>query len=372
MQICGIVAEYNPFHNGHAYQIREAKKKTGCDCLIVVMSGNWVQRGEPAIVDKWKRSRSAIENGADVVIELPFLYVNQSADQFAHGAVHLLKKANVDSICFGSECGDLEYLKEVADLPIYLNDFKDHLDNGESFPKTFSYFTADLKSNDILAVSYLREMKDTNIQPVVIQRTNDYLSDELNEISSAMAIRKGIENKADITNTTPMAKILEESECVYLKQFYPYIRTYLIMTSKERLHETFLFSEGIENHLKKCAENADTFEIFLSLAVNARYTASRIKRSLVSMLLQFTKKEKEDLGEADYLRILAFNETGRKWLSQMRDQDVCIASKFPQIPKNFREIEYRSTLLYSSALSESERKRILKEEILGSRYVRQV
>lgn len=372
MQICGIVAEYNPFHNGHAYQIRQAKKITGCDCLIVVMSGNWVQRGEPAIVDKWKRSRCAMENGADVVIELPFLYVNQSADQFAHGAVHLLKKANADFICFGSECGDLDHLKEIAELPIYFNDFKDRLDSGESFPKTFSYFTEDLKSNDILAVSYLREMKGSNIEPVVIQRTNDYLSEELNDVCSAMAIRKALEKKDAIDHTTPMAEVLNQSECVYLKQFYPYIRTYLIMTSKQKLHETFLFSEGIENHLKNCAEQAETFEAFLSLATNARYTASRIKRSLVAMLLQFTKEEKEDLQEAEYLRILSFNETGRKWLAQMRDQDVCIASKFPQIPKNFREIEYRSTLLYTSVLSEKERKRILKEEILGPRYIRQV
>lgn len=371
MQICGIVAEYNPFHNGHAYQIQEARRLTGCDCLAVVMSGNWVQRGEPAIVDKWKRSRAAIENGADVVIELPFLYVNQSADQFAHGAVHLLKKADVQWISFGSECGDLEKLQEIAELPIYLNDFKDHLDNGESFPKTFSYFTEDLKSNDILAVSYLREMKDTKIKPVVIQRTNDYLSDALSDVCSAMAIRKGLEDHKDITNTTVMADILRTNECVYLKQFYPYIRTYLIMTSKERLHETFLFSEGIENHLKKCAEQAETFEAFISLAVNARYTASRIKRSLVSMLLQFTREEKEALHEADYLRVLAFNDTGRKWLGEMRKKDVCIASKFPQVPEKFREIEYRSTLLYTSVLSESERKRILKEEITGPVYIRQ-
>ncbi len=110
MKTCGIIAEYNPFHYGHAYQIKQTREKTNADIIIAVMSGNFVQRGEPAIIDKWKRAKAAIENGVDVVIELPYIYATQAGSQFAHGAVTILKCANVDYISFGSECGNLENL----------------------------------------------------------------------------------------------------------------------------------------------------------------------------------------------------------------------------------------------------------------------
>jgi len=117
MKVCGITAEYNPFHNGHRYQIEKTKEKTGADVILAVMSGNFVQRGEPAVIDKWERAKAAVLNGVDVVIELPNIYALQAASRFAHGSVTLLKAAQVDCISFGSECGNLENLQESQKRP---------------------------------------------------------------------------------------------------------------------------------------------------------------------------------------------------------------------------------------------------------------
>ena len=118
MKACGIIAEYNPFHKGHIYQIEETRKKTGCDVMIAVMSGHFTQRGEPAVIDKWSRAESAVRSGIDLVLELPYIHVVQSASHFAKGGVKVLKKAGISYLSFGSECGNLENLKEIAETPV--------------------------------------------------------------------------------------------------------------------------------------------------------------------------------------------------------------------------------------------------------------
>ena len=136
MKTCGIVAEYNPFHYGHKWQIEQARKLSGADLIIAVMSGNFVQRGEPAVLDKWKRAECALRNGVDVVIELPYRDATQSASHFAYGAIELLKLAGADAICFGSECGNLENLQEIADTPVNPDHLHMSLKQGMSFPKS--------------------------------------------------------------------------------------------------------------------------------------------------------------------------------------------------------------------------------------------
>ena len=167
MKTCGIIAEYNPFHNGHRHHIEETKRITGCDLLIAVMSGNFVQRGEPALIDKRQRAAEAVRNGIDVVIELPYIYATQSASRFAEGGVRLLKLAGVDYLSFGSECGNLENLQDIADTPVNPDHLHVSMDTGMSFPKAYSLLTSQMQPNDILAVSYLKALKNTAIQPVV-------------------------------------------------------------------------------------------------------------------------------------------------------------------------------------------------------------
>lgn len=370
MKTCGITTEYNPFHNGHAYQIEQARKITGCDAVIAVMSGNFVQRGEPAVVDKFKRAEAAIRNGCDVVIELPYIYATQSASGFAHGAVSLLKLAGVSSICFGSECGNLENLMDIADTPVNPDHLHMSMDKGMSFPKAYSLLTSEMKPNDILAVSYLKEMKGSGIEPVVIQRTSNYLSEEMGPVASALAIRNAMHNGDEYNDSTPMAEVLKDSDPVWLEQFYPYIRTYLLTSDPQRLSETFLFTEGIENHLIRCAKENSTWNGFLRDAVTYRYTAGRIRRCLLQAINQVTKYEVSRLPKLDTLRVLAFNETGRQWLHEMRKSDVRIASRFADVPYPWRVLEYRTSVMYTSVLPEEERERILKQEISGAHYVK--
>ena len=154
MKACGIIAEYNPFHEGHIHHIAETRRNTGTDCIIAVMSGNFVQRGEPAAIDKWARAEAAVRSGADLVIELPYLYATQSASQFARGGVRLLSLAGCTAMSFGSECGNLENLQEIADTPVNPDHIRTMMKTGAGYPKAYSLLTASMMPNDILAVCY--------------------------------------------------------------------------------------------------------------------------------------------------------------------------------------------------------------------------
>ena len=368
MKTCGIICEYNPFHNGHKYQIEQAKKETNADIMIAVMSSHFTQRGEPACIDKWKRAEAAVQNGIDVVIELPYLYSTQAASQFAQGGVELLKLCDVDYISFGSECGNLENLLEIADTPVNLNHIREIMDTGVSFPKAYSLLTSQMEPNDILAVCYLKAIKDTKIKPILIQRNTGYFDEQIQPIASAYAIRNALMNHQSISSSTPMEDILHASSLVTMNQFYAYIRTYLTMTPSSTLSKIFLITEGIENHLKKCAETSETYEEFISNATTYRYTSSKIRRCLVQIMMQITKEDVKQLRKPSYVRILAFNQNGRKWLHEKRKSELCIAAKFADIPKDWREIEFKATQLYTSVLDEKERNRILDLEIKGAHY----
>ena len=152
------------------------------------MSGNYVQRGEPAIIDKFTRASFAINNGVDLVLELPYIFSTQSASKFAYGAVSILKLAKVDSICFGSESNNLDELIEIAKSPINTDNLKESLNKGNSFVRSYGLLSRTMAPNDILGVSYLKEMLKTNIKPISIQRTNHYHDLEIKDVSSASAI----------------------------------------------------------------------------------------------------------------------------------------------------------------------------------------
>ncbi len=370
MKVAAITAEYNPFHKGHMYHIEETRKQTNCDIVMAVMSGNWVQRGEPAVIDKFTRAEAAVRNGADIVVELPFIYAVQAASGFAKGAVTLMKLAEADYISFGSECGNLENLMEISEAPVNPDHLHQSMDKGMSFPRAYSLLTTDMRPNDILAVSYLREIKDTGIRPVIIQRTTNYLDDELHEISSALAIRKALKNGEDIGDSTVMKQVLAEHELNDIEKFYGYLRTFLLTSEPDTLAQTFLFSEGIENHLIKNAKTCSTWPEFLDSCVNYRYTASRIKRCCVLAMCQVSKKQKNSLPPLDTLRILAFNDKGRAWLHEKRGSGIRFANRFADVPYPYRKMEYKASLLYASQLGEAERKRILQQEIAGALYIK--
>ncbi|MCR5795784.1 MAG: nucleotidyltransferase family protein [Solobacterium sp.] len=367
MKTCGIIAEYNPFHNGHRYHIEKTRELTGCEAVIAVMSGNFVQRGEPAVKDKFSRAETAVRNGADVVLELPCIFAVQGASAFAHGAVSVLRSAGIDQLSFGSECGNLENLLEISETPVRPENIRELMDTGMSYPKAYSLLTRSMLPNDILAVSYLKEIRDTGIEPVVIQRTNDYSSEILAEVSSAAAVRKALREGRDVSGSVPASDL---SDPVFMDAYYPYLRNFILTADSSYLRSLFLCTEGIENHLKKCAAASDTWDDFMRSAVTYRYTASRIRRTCVFFLMQLRRECVEALGEPRHMRVLAFSETGRRWLQTMRESEIRPAMRFAAVPKEYREIEYRAALAYASVLDADKRKKLLQREIEGASYVR--
>ncbi|WP_373127866.1 nucleotidyltransferase [Dielma fastidiosa] len=356
MKITGIIAEYNPFHNGHIHHINKTKEITGCDLLICTMSGHFVQRGEPAITTKWERAKTAIENGVDLVLELPFVYAAQSAAYFAKGAVDVLKLAGVDSICFGSESNNLEILEQLAELDVNLSDA---MKGGLSPVQAYEILYGSLNANDILALNYIRALQGSGIRPYSIQRTNHYHElDTSKQIASATAIRYAIKNQLDIKHATCM----EITDPVFLEDYYRYFQTVLLTMDSSALPSYFMMDEGIENLLIKHARLPE-FEDFISAVTSRRYTRSKIQRTMLHLMMQTKKADIDNLPPLNYLRVLACNEKGRAHLKALKEQGVHIASKFTQIPEAYRTIEYKSSVLYGYPCSDEKRQQILEREL---------
>ncbi|MBR2745410.1 MAG: nucleotidyltransferase family protein [Erysipelotrichaceae bacterium] len=367
MKVTGIIVEYNPFHNGHIYHINQARSITGCDVLVAVCSGNFVQRGQPAVIDKWERAKAAVANGIDLVIELPFPFALQSATYFGANAVRLLAMAKADSIVFGSETNNLEELKEISEMSFNIDNFRENMKAGYSYPASYGFMADSYGPNDILAISYLRALQNyPDITPYSIKRTNEYDNPELTgTISSAMAIRNALAEGKDISSYTVMADTLNTYPEVTMEKLYPYIRTLLLTTPLSQLREIFLMDEGIENHLVKQANNCPDYASFISSATTKRYTASRIQRTLCHLMVQNTRSFMNNLPVYDHLRPLAYNQTGQAYLKQLQENGVKIVNHFSQIIKPYRELEYKAAVVYSMLMDSEQQEKVIRGEICG-------
>lgn len=354
----GIIVEYNPFHNGHKYHIDQARSLTSCDLLIAVVSGNYNQRGDISIIDKYQKTKVALENGVDIVFELPYIFTTQNAYVFGSKAVDILKSLSIDYLVFGSETNNLEELEKIADLQVDVTKLKQLMHDGNSYPKSYGLLSASVYPNDMLAITYLKALKDTDIKPVSIQRTNDYHSNDMDIIASASAIRNAIKNNMDYKMATP----LDIENPVFNDNLYPYIQKLLITSSNEDLSKFFLVSEGIENLLKENAMKYNDYEQFINASVSRRYTRSRIQRILLHIANQIKKEDVEALKDDNYLRVLGFNQKGQKFLKENKN-DLNIINQFKNIPEPFKSIEWKSNLLYYSLFDDYETK--IKRE-LGS------
>ncbi len=369
MKTVGITAEYNPFHNGHLYHLQRSRELTGADCTVVVMSGNFTQRGEPAVIDKWARAEMALLAGADLIVELPVPYAMGSAEFFAYGAVKLLDSLNtVDFICFGSEAGNIKKLSDVAEMLVdepddYRSALRNLLSEGLSFPaarqKAISQYAREkfgkdalsstLKSpNNILGIEYLKALLRLNskITPVTIGRLgSSYNSTELSgEYSSATSIRKVLK-----TNTWHYArKLLEfsmpartlsilEREIelgrgpVFPSDFEDVIISLLRRMPNDMIKKLPYMEDGLENRFSAAAGKAGTLEELMQLVCTRRYTATRIQRILFSLLIGLNKEKFDhfnSLGGPAYIRILGFSPTGRYLLSKIRGK-----TKLPVVTK---------------------------------------
>ncbi|MBR4461763.1 MAG: nucleotidyltransferase family protein [Erysipelotrichaceae bacterium] len=358
MKKSGIIVEYNPFHNGHLYHLNQARKLTEPDVLIAVCTGNYNLRGDLSVINKFDKTKAALENGVDLVIELPYIYATQNANVFGTKAVELLDRFKIDHLVFGSETNNIDELKKYADLEIDVTKLKELMHEGLSYPKAYGLLSASLYPNDLLAVTYLKAIKNTQISPVSIQRTSDYLSKELDLISSATAIRKAIHEGIDVSQYVPYP--IHES--VFIDDLYPYLRKLLFTMNSEELREIFLVDEGIENMLRENALEYDDYEDFMNASISRRYTRSRLQRTCLQIMNHITKKEVAVLPELNYIRVLGFNQKGREVLHECKEE-LPIVTQFKNIPSGYKEIEWKTSLIYASLLKDPAA--YLKQELKG-------
>lgn len=343
MKATGIIVEYNPFHNGHKHHIEETMRLSKPDILIACMSGDFNQRGDISIIDKYEKTKAALDHGVDLVIELPFIYTLQNAYVFGKKSVELLNRLHIDELVFGSETNNLEELQKYADLEVDVTRLKQLMHDGNSYPKSYGLLSGSLYPNDMLAVTYLKALKNIDITPLSIQRTNDYHGKQIDLICSATAIRKAVAENKDYSKATP----IQIEEPLFNKDLYPYIRRLLFTMKKEELAKIFLVSEGIENLLYENAVKYDDYESFLSASISKRYTRSRIQRILIHIACHITKDDVNALPDNDYIRVLGFNQKGQELLSRLKEE-VKFITLFKNIPEPYKQIEWKTELLYAS------------------------
>ena len=367
----GIIAEYNPFHAGHAYQISEIKKITDAE-IIAVMSGSFTQRGLPAILDKWTRARLAILGGVDLVLELPFISAVRSAQNFARGGIRLLKSLGVvDTLAFGAEVADLQKLK-LAAKTFEDKNFTEKLhalmSQGISYAAAVTKILANVaglaeenlrQPNTILAIEYLRALPE-EISPLIIKRIGAAYDDlTLQEnLSSASAIRAALykENpqwqkiSAQVAAETLNALRAEKiSGLVDENLLFRPIIAKLLTSRADELKKIYGMAEGLEFKLLNATSAKNLSELLKSL-IGRRYTASRIRRLLLHFLLNVTAEEVSELDAATCIKILAFNERGRKLLKKITAPTVTKVTKHVNqrdICERRRMLEpYQKILLY--------------------------
>lgn len=335
MNTTAVIAEYNPFHNGHKYHLRSARKASSADFILAVMSPSFVQRGEAAVYDKWIRTRAALRAGADMVVELPVVYSTASAESFARGAVKIICESGVaDSIAFGAETNDLEALSAAASLFLYptegfTNTLRDELSKGMSFPsaRAAAYSRESGKSpdilstsNNILAIEYLKALKSfsSNIRPVITKRTGaDYNSETVEgTIASASAVRKVIyKGKTNLlTQAVPPEcfDIYEKAMPIFMDSFSDAMAYLLRTMNADDLRQISGISEGIENRIIKTVGSAYKITDICAELKTKRYTHTRLMRIMCHILLGITK-EHEQMFEPDdfepYIRVLGFRKS---------------------------------------------------------------
>lgn len=363
MKICAVICELNPFHNGHEYLLREARRLTGADYVIAVMSGDFVQRGLPAICDKYARARQALMGGADLVTELPVMFATASADYFAQGAISaIMSMGCVDSICFGSECGDLDLLRSCAGLREekdpglhILSQGADSdttrkyritklLREGVSYAKAYAQVTGnEFASNDMLAVRYLRSLafcsesgdaSEKNIEPVCVKRYGGGYKDAGDDSFSALAVRRKIMAKENFAHLVPkyvyrnLQSLAGSSFPLYPEDFSIQLHTVISKIIEEEesqavsLTDFMDVSENIAGHIRAGITKYKSLEQFAAMIHSKEYTRSRINRALLHILLDIRKADyPEDLEDCgvSWIRILGFRQSSTQLLSKLKE-----------------------------------------------------
>lgn len=365
MKTLGIISEFNPFHNGHKYLLDKAKNELGVDLSVTIMSGDFVQRGEPAIMDKYSRSKTAIESGFDLVIEMPSFVSLQSAEYFAIKSVTILDKMNIDYLAFGIENIEpstfIKYAKTIIDHQSTIDsDMKTYLEIGYSYPKAqikaFKKFVNDdfISANNILALEYVKSIHKINskIKPYPIKRIKTKNRDTtINDkiYASSTAIR---------CNLSPKIKSLMPEESYnnminFQKKYKSFndniiynIFKYKIFLEDIDTKNILGYEEGLENYLKKISNNTHSYTSFLDEAASLRYTKSRIKRFIINCLLG----NSSDLNDIDinFIKVLAYNKNAIQFFGEISNKINIIINK-----KDLAKLDNKNLSIYTKMIDSS-------------------
>ena len=385
-KVVGIIAEYNPFHNGHSYHIQNTKVLTGADFVVAVMTGNFTQRGNTSVVDKWEKTKMALNGGADLVIELPTIYSISSAENFANGAIKILNTLGiVDSISFGMEADDISTLNNISNVlymepPEYKAILEHELSKGSSFPKArenaLMMYLNDIKryanvlkgSNNILAIEYLKALKKqkSNLVPIGVKREKVYYNSTkiIDEYASATGIRNlllhnQLEEVRKVVPAKTYSLLLNNiRQGTYVLDITTYNNEIIYklrsMTVKEIANLPDV-NEGLEYLIKDASNKTNNLIELINKVKSKRYTQTRVQRILLYALLGITKKDMEISKKmTPYIRVLGCSENGKMLLSQINSKAKVITSfkKFEKSNKNRKikrilEIDKKATDIYT-------------------------
>jgi len=404
MHACGVIVEYNPFHNGHLYHLVQARKKSQANIMVAIMSGNFLQRGEPAIIDKFHRAKAALKAGADIVLELPYVYAVQSSHYFAMGAVRTLHEFGVDSLCFGSEQGNIAAFKdfnhESKKSRQYEQRLKKFLAKGHSYPSAHAQThkqifgeltTIDLtKPNNILGYSYVnRVIKDhLTIRLLTIKRIeSDYHDDKINgTIASATSIRKQLlkankitkEIKQSLPPPTIQALINYREKASmwhHWEHYFSFLKYRILTMSAEQLAKIHLVDEGLEHRILQTVKRASSFKHWMTLMKTKRYTWVRLQRMFVHILTHTTKADIENIfneSSVPYIRLLGFTKRGQTYLNNVKKQlNVPLIAQVNQIEHHALQLEERASSVYYSALSPVQQIAFQRRELQGPLIIKE-
>lgn len=375
--IVGIIAEYNPFHNGHLYHIEKVKEMFPDSPIILVLGGNFTERGDVSILDKWEKTNIAIKCGIDLVVELPFPFSCASADIFAKGSIDILNHLGVTDLVFGSESDNIEGIKKLVETELYNPDFDNlvqvYLRMGYNYPTSLSKALEDITGdcfklpNDILGISYVKTISSNNykIAPHTIKRTNDYHSKELNNMSinSATSIREALLNNKDIKDSVPSItySYLKDKKMPKLDDYFNLLKYKIISCNDLTIYN--LVDSGMATKLKKEILNSYSFDELINKVKSKNLTYSRLSRTLIYILCDYAKVQAMEFKEVKYIRLLGFSNKGRDYLNKIKkDVDIPIISKFTREKDKMLEYEYKITKIYSLVFDKDKAKSLIEAE----------
>ncbi|OCB99420.1 UPF0348 protein [Bacillus amyloliquefaciens] len=386
MKAVGIIVEYNPFHNGHAYHIQQARKQTESDIVIAVMSGNFLQRGEPAIVSKWSRTKMALQNGVDIVIELPYMFAVQKAEIFAQGAVTLLNHLRCSSLFFSSESGNINSFYET--LSLHQREqrkieefFKKNIKTGSSYASAMSQTFSDLGikngvdltyPNNILGFHYVKAINDLNLslKPLTGLRVSQgyheqSLPKNKESYASATSIRKTlIENQElnlikDFVPSTVIEELLQYKNMYGIwhnyEDYFQYLKYAFFVSSSSDLNNIYEIGEGLENRILKVQNDSYSFEDYMRKLKTKRYTWTKLQRLNLHILTHTNRDVMYKLLEEGitYVRLLGMNTKGQSYLSKMKKTfKLPIVSKLSSFSNPSLDLDIKAGLVYSLPIRE--------------------